>query len=85
MPFDPSKPEDNSPLSSAQMRGQLTALNADTQTRATQANVDAAIAGTSSNTNGVATLGMVVSDPPTQAEVQTIADKLDELINGLRR
>jgi hypothetical protein len=67
------------------MRGQLTALNADTQTRALQTNVDAAIAGTSSNTNGVATLGMVVSDPPTQGEVQAIADKLDELINGLRR
>ena len=28
---------------------------------------------------------MVVSDPPTQGEVQAIADKLDELINGLRR
>ena len=85
MPFDPSKPEDNSPLSSAVMRSQLTALNADTQTRASQTDVDAAIAGTSSNTNGVGTLGMVVSDPPTQGEVQTIADKLDELINGLRR
>jgi hypothetical protein len=28
---------------------------------------------------------VVVSDPPTQAEVQKIADKLDELINALRR
>jgi hypothetical protein len=28
---------------------------------------------------------MSVSDPPTQSEVQTIADKLDELINALRR
>jgi len=26
---------------------------------------------------------MSVSDPPTQSEVQTIADKLDELINAL--
>ena len=34
---------------------------------------------------GVATLGLGVSDPPTQAEVQSIADKLDELINALRR
>lgn len=49
------------------------------------ADLSAAIDGTSSNTNGVATLGMAVSDPPTQAEVQTIADKLDELINALRR
>ena len=85
MPFDPSQPADNSPLSSAQMRSQLTALKADTQTRALQANVDAAIAGTSANSNGVGTLGLVISDPPTQAEVQAIMDKLDELINALRR
>ena len=44
-----------------------------------------AIATTSSNSNGVALLGLAVSDPPTQAEVQQIADKLDELINALRR
>ena len=85
MPYHPNEPADNSPLLSAGMRAQLTALNADTQTRASQTNVDAAIAGTSSNTNGVGTLGMVVSDPPTQGEVQAIADKLDELINALRR
>lgn len=44
-----------------------------------------AIATTSSNSNAVTTLGMVVSDPPTQGEVQLIADKVDELINALRR
>jgi hypothetical protein len=44
-----------------------------------------AIATTSSNSNAVNTLGMAVSDPPTQAEVQQIADKLDELITALRR
>lgn len=32
----------------------------------------------------VATLGMTVSNPPTQGEVQTIADKLDELITALK-
>lgn len=85
MPFDPSLPVDNSLLSSEEMRGQLTSLNDDTQTRATQAGVDAAIAGTSANSNGVGTLSMTVSDPPTQGEVQTIADKVDELINNLRR
>jgi hypothetical protein len=31
------------------------------------------------------TLGLAVSDPPTQSEMQQIADKLDELINALRR
>lgn len=85
MPFDPSKPANNSPASSAEMRSQLTSLNADIQTRATSAALNGAIAGTSNNSNGVGTLGMSVSDPPQQWEVQQIADKLDELINALRR
>jgi hypothetical protein len=41
--------------------------------------------GTSNNTNPVGTLGMTVSDPPTQSEMQSIANKLDELINALKR
>jgi hypothetical protein len=44
-----------------------------------------AIATTSSNSNGVSTLEMTVNDPPTQGEVQLIANKLDELITALRR
>lgn len=39
----------------------------------------------SANSNGVSTLNLAVSDPPTQAQVQQIADKLDELITALRR
>ena len=35
--------------------------------------------------NGVSALTIGASDPPTQAEVQAIASKLDELINTLRR
>jgi hypothetical protein len=44
-----------------------------------------AIATTSSNSNGVSTLEMTVNDPPTQGEVLLIANKLDELINAMRR
>jgi hypothetical protein len=51
----------------------------------TLSQLDNAIAGTSSNSNGVALLGMAVSDPPTQGEVQLIVNKLDELITALRR
>ncbi len=51
----------------------------------TLAALSVAIAGTSAISNGVALLGLVVSDPPTQSEVQQIADKLDELITALRR
>jgi hypothetical protein len=78
MPFDPTKPAPNAPNSSAEMRSQLSSLHADIQQRAT-------IPGTSNNSNAVGTLGMIVSDPPTQSEMQQIADKMDELINALRR
>ena len=55
------------------------------QGEVTQAQLDAAISGTSTNSNAVATLGMVVSDPPTQMEMQQVVNKLDELITMLRR
>jgi hypothetical protein len=80
MPFDPTKPANNSPASSAEMRSQLTGLN-DNITNA----VNAAISGTSANSNGVSTLNLIISDPPQQWELQQVSDKLDELINALRR
>jgi len=49
------------------------------------AQLSSAINGTSNNSNAVAALGMTVSDPPTQGEMQAIASKLDELIAALRR
>ena len=49
------------------------------------AQLTAAIAGTSSNTNAVANLGMAVSDPPTQAEVQAVVATMNALITALRR
>jgi hypothetical protein len=47
--------------------------------------LNSALGGTSANSNGVAQLGLTVSDPPTQSELQTVANKLDELISALRR
>ncbi len=85
MPFDPSKPATNSPLASAEMRAQLTALNADIQTRATQAELGAAIAGTSSNSNGVGALTQGASEGYDQNQMQQVLNKIDELINALRR
>ena len=49
------------------------------------ADLTTALGSTSANSNSVATLGLTVSDPPTQSEMQTIANKLDELIAALRR
>ena len=43
------------------------------------------LSSTSNNSNNVSTLGLAVSDPPTQAQVQALASKLDELILALRR
>jgi hypothetical protein len=43
------------------------------------------LSGTSNNSNGVAALGIAVSDPPTQAEMQAVVAKIDELITALRR
>lgn len=89
MPFDPTKPAANSPNSSAEMRAQLTALNTDIQTRATAAQVAAdlaaAIAGTSNNSNGVGTLGQSADGSYNQTQMQDVLNKLDELINALRR
>ena len=51
----------------------------------TMAQLNAAITGTSNNSNAVATMGLVVSDPPTQAEMQALVNKVDELITALRR
>lgn len=89
MPFDPSKPATNSPLASAEMRAQLTALNSDIQTRATNSGVAADIASTlaatSNNSNSVGTLGMVADSNYNPAQIQALTDKLDELINALRR
>ena len=44
-----------------------------------------ALSASSNNSNSVSTLAMGISDPPSQGEVQAIANKLDELINALRR
>ncbi len=89
MPFDPTKPASGSPVSSAEMRTQLTALRDDIQQRATQGDVANsvanAIAGTSNNTNAVGTLGQGADGSYNQSQMQAVLDKLDELINALRR
>ena len=89
MPFDPSKPANNSPASSAEMRSQLTSLNADIQQRATINDLNNAIANalsqTSNNSNGVGTLGIEADGGYNQQQMQDLINKVDELINALRR
>ena len=89
MPFDPTKPANNSPASSAEMRNQLTSLNADIQQRATINDLNNAIANalaqTSNNSNGVSTMGQSADGSYQQWQMQMLFDKVDELINALRR
>lgn len=89
MPFDPTKPANNSPNSSAEMRSQLTSLNADIQQRATINDLNNAIANalsqTSANSNSVSTLNQGADGSYQQWQMQDVLNKLDELINALRR
>ncbi len=70
MPFNPALPQNNSLIQAAELRGQFQGL---------QDNIDFV----REHLNVIQPLGLTVSNPPTQAEVQAIADKLDELLNSL--
>lgn len=89
MPFDPTKPTNNSPNSSAEMRSQLTSLNTDIQQRATINDLNNAIASalnqTSANTNNVSNLGIGADGGYNPSQMQDLINKVDELINALRR
>ncbi|MFT5469133.1 MAG: hypothetical protein ACI8UO_004248 [Verrucomicrobiales bacterium] len=50
----------------------------------TQTDLDTAIATRAGSVSGMTPLALIVSDPPSQIEVQTIADRLDELIAMLQ-
>ena len=51
----------------------------------TNAVLGEAIAMTSHSSNSVGLLNLTVADPPERAQMQSLTDKLDELINALRR
>ncbi len=69
--FNPALPVDHSPVVAAELRNQFNGLNVLIGNRAP---VPLA----------VDPLSLTVSNPPTQAEVQAIGNKLDELITALR-
>ena len=91
MAFDPTKPAPGDDLDAVLIRAQFNSLKAlinalSAQVANLQAQINAAIAGTSSNSNGVGNLNLnIANNPPQQFEVQPIADKVDDLINSLRR
>lgn len=86
MPYDPTKPANGAPIISAELREQFAGLkqlmDELPESQPMQDLLDYQTAGACKN---VPDLGLTVSDPPTQAEVQAIADKLDYLLFNLRR
>jgi len=50
-----------------------------------QAQLDSAISGTSANTNSVSTLGQSADGSYNPSQMQVLMNKMDELINALRR
>ena len=93
MAYDPNFPPDHQALNAAPFREQFNALKAlidDLQaqlaTRPTAAEVDQMILQQSAGAvTHVEPSHPDISNPPTQAEVQTISNTLDALITELRR
>ncbi|MCB1090720.1 MAG: hypothetical protein KDL87_04270, partial [Verrucomicrobiae bacterium] len=50
-----------------------------------QQDLNDTIAICANNPSGVADLAIVISDPPSTADVEAIKDKFNELLNALRR
>ena len=93
MPYDPAKPVEDSPLDAVEMRSQLNGLNDNINNVAIQVNnmmtpddiTDAIGSMSANNVNTIQTLTLTISNPPTQAQVQAVLAKLNELITGLHR
>jgi hypothetical protein len=69
--LDPTLPADNAPILSGELRGQFQAISD-------------FIEDVRGRFVSLTPLGLTVSNPPTQADVQAIADKLDEVITALQ-
>ena len=101
MPFDPNLPQAGTEIDADQMRSQLNGLKdlidavpagppgpegpAGPQGEVSQQDLDDAINGTANNCDIVELLSTIISDPPTQYEVEEILNKVNELIQALYR
>ena len=95
MAYDPTLPANNSPIVSAELRNQFAGLQElfdngiqnvnDTLADQAANLVPAIISNAAGPPSSVNALGLSVSNPPTQAQVQAIANKVDELIVRLKR
>ena len=95
MAFDPTQPGDFGEIDAAQLRSQFNALKAEVDAvpagppgppgEVSAEDLVAERIHHAVNPTGVSVLGLSVSDPPTQSEMQALASKVDELIAALRR
>ena len=84
MPYNPTLPADAALVDAGELRNQFNGLQTNVQAKAFEDDCVGRQALCAVKPTLVDGLGMVVSDPPTQAEVQALADKLDELLAVLK-
>ena len=75
--FNPDIPLDDSLIVAGELRGQFVCLDGQCQTLHDE------VENRCSKPAAVDPLAQTISDPPTQAEVQSIQDKLNELLAAL--
>jgi hypothetical protein len=88
MPYDPTKPANDSPIVAAELRNQFAGLNEAINNLGGQIDdlptpdevLDTVNANSAGPCPNLANLNLTISNPPTQTQVQAIANKLDELI-----
>lgn len=85
MAYDPSWPAAHALASSSEMRNQLNGLQSNIQAKAYEDDCMGRLMMCAVNPTAVEGMGMVVSDPPSQEQVQAISNKLDELLAVLKR
>ncbi|HSU55505.1 MAG TPA: hypothetical protein VLT36_15730, partial [Candidatus Dormibacteraeota bacterium] len=79
MPFNPALPANNSPVSSSELRDQFTGLKDYVDDVANDLNMNIGDAVTNNAAGPVqliSELALTVSNPPTQAQMQQVVDKL---------
>ena len=86
MAFNPALPQTNAPIASAELRDQFNGLKTLIDELPTSnAMHNALVSQTAGSVLSVNPFTTAISDPPTQAEMTALADKLNELIDVLNR
>ncbi len=84
--FDPNLPANNSPIRSAELRDQFNSLKDQLDQCPTLTDVEDVInTQTAGSVVGVDALTLSISNPPTQAQVEALRDKINELLAALMR